>query len=240
MTPRFNDLIKQAKDFGARLLIIDTAADTFGGNENDRAQVRQYIGNALAKAAREINGAVLVNAHPSRTGLSSGNLDGGSTGWNNSVRSRWSLARPVDEEGREMLTSAERILTRRKANYSSVGDTIKVTWQDGVLVAQQTAGGFLDAVSKTLGAEAAFLGLLDKCEALGMSVSASKNAGNFAPRVFSKRSDAQGYTLREFDGAMSRLFSASRIMLVQYGRVGDDRRKIAFQPGAAPEAEPGE
>lgn len=37
MTPRFNDLIQQAKEFGARLLIIDTAADTFGGNENDRA-----------------------------------------------------------------------------------------------------------------------------------------------------------------------------------------------------------
>jgi RecA-family ATPase len=231
MTPRYDDLIKQAKDFGARLLIIDTAADTFGGNENDRVQVRQYISNALAKAAREIGGAVLVNAHPSRTGLSSGNLDGGSTGWNNSVRSRWSLARPTDEEGREVLASPERILTRRKANYSSVGDTIKIKWVDGVLLPNEPAGGgFLDAVSKTLGAEVAFLDLLAKCKDLNMNLSSVPNASNYAPRVFAKRTDAGGYSKREFEGAMNRLFSASKIMMEAYGRSGDARSRIALTP----------
>jgi RecA-family ATPase len=227
MTERFEELIKQTKEHRAKLLIIDTAADTFGGNENDRGQVRQYISNALARAAMEIEGAVLVNAHPSRTGLSSGNLDGGSTGWNNSVRSRWSLARPVDEEGREILASPERILTRRKANYAAVGDTIKIEWRNGVLVNKEPPGGFLNAVNKTLGAEMAFLDLLAKCDALNMNVSHGKTSPNFAPKVFSKRTDSGGYTMREFDGAMSRLFSASQIKLVDYGRKGDIRQKIA-------------
>lgn len=235
MTPRFNELIKQAQDFKARLLIIDTAADTFGGNENDRGQVRQYISNALAKAARDIKGAVLVNAHPSRTGLSSGNLDGGSTGWNNSVRSRWSLARPTDEEGREVLTSPERILTRRKANYSSVGDTIKIKWDDGVLIANEAAGGsFVDAISKTLGAEMAFLDLLAKCKDLNMNLSSVPNASNYAPRIFAKRTDAGGHTKREFEGAMNRLFSARKITMEAYGRSGDARSRIALTPEIEP------
>jgi RecA-family ATPase len=230
MTERFEELIQQTKDHGAKLLIIDTAADTFGGNENDRGQVRQYISNALARAAREIEGAVLVNAHPSRTGLSSGNLDGGSTGWNNSVRSRWSLARPEDEEGREILGSAERILTRRKANYAAVGDTIKIEWRNGVLVSNEPSGGFMHAVNKTLGAEITFLDLVAKCKDLNMNLSSVPNASNFAPRVFAKRTDANGYTRREFEGAMNRLFSAKKITMESYGRSGDARSRIAAVP----------
>jgi RecA-family ATPase len=126
MTERFNDLSKAAKQFGAKLVLIDTAADTFGGSENDRAQVRQYIGNALTKMARDIGGAVLVNAHPSRNGMKDGGtMDSGSTGWSNSSRSRWALTRPVVQDGEPPDPDA-RILTRMKANYSSIGDAIKL------------------------------------------------------------------------------------------------------------------
>ncbi len=95
-TKRYEAIETAAKAHGARLVVLDTAADLFAGNENDRHQVRRFIG-LLNRLALEINGAVLLNAHPSRTGLNTGNLDGGSTGWNNSVRSRWSLARPAGD-----------------------------------------------------------------------------------------------------------------------------------------------
>ena len=61
--------MKAAKDMGARLVILDTAADLFGGNENDRGQVRQFM-NALSRIAMKINGAVVLCAHPSRAGMS--------------------------------------------------------------------------------------------------------------------------------------------------------------------------
>ncbi len=226
MTERFEDLKKQAKDHGARLVVIDTAADTFGGNENDRGQVRQYISNALGKLAQEINGAVLVNAHPSRTGLSTGDLDGGSTGWSNSSRSRWSLARAADVDGMP-ADPAERILTRRKANYASIGDTITLRWSDGVLTVPEGRSSYVDQAARNQSAEGIFLELLAKCDAANMPVSSSKNAGNFAPKVFSKRPDAGGFTSRDLDGAMARLFADGRIVLESYGRSGDERRRIA-------------
>ena len=217
MTERFEDLIAQAKAFGARLLIIDTAADTFGGNENDRAQVRQYIGNALSRAAREIDGAVLVNAHPSRTGLSTGNIDGGSTGWNNSARSRWSLQRPVDEEGKEILDSPDRILTRRKANYATVGDIIRLRWVDGVIVPTETGASSFTAASRNSRCEALFLELLDRTIQQGRPLSSSPNAGNFAPKIFAMAPDREGFDRKDFRLAMEILLHAGVIQIKAYG-----------------------
>jgi putative DNA primase/helicase len=67
-------------DLRARLVVIDTAADTFGGNENDRNHVRQFVQRALGQIALKIRGAVICCAHPSRAGLSTGVGDSGSTG----------------------------------------------------------------------------------------------------------------------------------------------------------------
>ena len=65
ITDRFAAIKNAIMTFGARLVVLDTAADLFAGNENDRYQVRRFIGE-LNKLAIDINGAVLLNAHPSR------------------------------------------------------------------------------------------------------------------------------------------------------------------------------
>jgi len=39
ITPLFDAIAKAAKDFDARLIVLDTAADVFGGNENDRCSI---------------------------------------------------------------------------------------------------------------------------------------------------------------------------------------------------------
>jgi RecA-family ATPase len=226
LTPRYYDLTRQAKEFGARVVIVDTAADTFGGNENVRSEVRQFIGHALNRLARQIGGAVLLNAHPSRSGMSqTGDLDGGSTAWSNSARSRWSLVRPKGDDDGQPDTN-ERILTRRKANYASIGDEIRLRWADGVLVpASQGAGGIMGAIDRQA-ADNTFITLLERCNAQGLRVSASRNAGNFAPKVFAKRPDDEGYSQNDFDLAMSRLFAERRIELHEYGRKGDARQEI--------------
>ncbi|MDR3537830.1 MAG: AAA family ATPase [Acetobacteraceae bacterium] len=234
-TKRFDAIARAVREFGARLVVLDTAADLFAGNENDRHQVRRFIG-LLNKLAIEINGAVLLNAHPSRTGLKTGDLDGGSTGWSNSVRSRWSLAHRGADGKAEQQDAAERVLTRRKANYAGIGDTIRLRWVNGAFAPVTSEGGIAGAIQRDT-VETVFLALLERCEAQQIRVSNSNRAGNFAPKVFAKRPDAQGYTSRELDGAMSRLFADRHIRLASYGRPGDARQQIvrnASDDGSGP------
>lgn len=229
-TPRFDQVIAAARDFGAQLIVIDTAADTFGGNENDRQQVRAYLGPVLTKLARDIGGAVLLNAHPSRSGMSAtGDVDGGSTAWSNTARSRWSLTRPPAEDGAEPDVNA-RVLTRRKANYSSIGETIALRWHKGALVPQHVAAA-LSGVPARAAVESMFLALLDRCLAQGQAVSNSATAPNFAPRLFAKRPDRDGYTRKDFDLAMQALFASRSIRVAEYGRPGKWRSRLERDAG---------
>ena len=227
VTPRFIELTKAAKAHGAKLLVIDTAADTFGGNENDRAQVRAYLGAVLTRLARDADCAVLVNAHPSRSGLSAtGDLDGGSTAWSNTARSRWALVRPETEDGAAPDENA-RILSRRKANYAARGEEIELRWTAGVLIpARQTAPSFIETANRVLGTEVAFLDLLDRCAAQNVFVSNSVHAGNYAPKVFAKRPERDGRTRRDFEAAMNNLFAQKRVTNAPYGRASDLRFRI--------------
>ena len=234
LTPRFHELSKAAKEFHAELLIVDTA-DTFGGNENDRQQVRTFLGAVLTELARDTGCAVLVNAHPSRSGMGqNGDMDGGSTAWSNTARSRWALVRPQGEDG-DAGNESVRQLFRCKANYSSIGDTIDLRWKDGVLVRVRQGGpATFASINRRQGAETKFLELVAKCKAQNIVVSNSKNSSNFAPKVFAKRPEREGYSRPDFEGAMHALFAARRITNVQYGRKSDVRFKI----GLADEAEP--
>jgi RecA-family ATPase len=69
LTPAFEALREAALDFGAKLVSIDTVADTFGGNQNDAGQVRQYVMFGLTRLAMDIGGSVVACAHPSREGI---------------------------------------------------------------------------------------------------------------------------------------------------------------------------
>jgi hypothetical protein len=76
------------------VVILDTLADLFPDNENDRAQARQFVG-MLSAIAIKYKCAVILLAHPSPAGLNNGTGTSGSTGWNNSVRSRLYLTRVI-------------------------------------------------------------------------------------------------------------------------------------------------
>jgi hypothetical protein len=87
-TPLFDWLAGQCGEFGADVLIIDNASDTFAGNEVNRAQVRAFL-RSLRRLRSGIT--VLLLAHVDKaTARGAGGLQAysGSTAWNNSVRSR--------------------------------------------------------------------------------------------------------------------------------------------------------
>ncbi|WP_339045289.1 AAA family ATPase [Candidatus Mesenet endosymbiont of Agriotes lineatus] len=131
LTPYFQELLADIELFQPKLVILDTAADLFGGNENDRSHVRQFIQNCCGHIAKTIKGAVLLCAHPSDSGIIRKTGTGGSTAWNNSVRSRWYLSKP----DRADASDIDRVLCRKKSNYSaSEQNQISFYWQNGAFV----------------------------------------------------------------------------------------------------------
>lgn len=229
----FHRQVKEAAlDLGARLVIVDTVADTFGGNENDRGQVRQFISRALGSIAQAIGGAVMACAHPSRSGLSSGEGDGGSTGWNNTFRSRLFLTTPSQEEG-EPPDHDARVLRRRKANYAARHDEVRLRWKNGLFVPDEPTSVFSSFAKQP--ADEVFLQLIDVLAAENRPISDNARASNYAPRLFMKRPASERVNYREADfvRAMETLFSSRAIAIEEYGRPGDRRRKIVRCGGSA-------
>ena len=72
LTKFYHEVEERALDLGSRLVVIDGVADTFGGNEIVRSEVRQFVQRALGGLALKIGGAVVACAHPSQAGLNSG------------------------------------------------------------------------------------------------------------------------------------------------------------------------
>ena len=139
LTTFHRHVVEAALDLKARLVIIDTAADTFGGNENDRNQVRQFVQRALGQIALKIDGAVVCCAHPSRAGLTSGSTrNSGSTGWNNAFRSpAWYLFAPKKPKGTSRPTRTPASSNAKKeanATPRPRKSRSRLRWHNGVIV----------------------------------------------------------------------------------------------------------
>lgn len=202
------------------LVVLDTLADLFPGNENDRAQARQFIGLLRGLAIRH-KCAVVVLAHPSLSGLNSGSGTSGSTGWNNSVRSRLYLER-VKDDGYEANPDA-RVLRTMKANYGPTGNEIALRWRDGVFVADAPVTG-LDRLAATAKAERVFLKLLDLINGQGRNVN-SKGGPNYAPKVFSMHPESEGVSKRALGQAMEKLLTDGKVVI---GTEGPPSRRVSF------------
>lgn len=237
-TDFFDQLRQEAIEFKARLIVIDTVADTFGGNENDRGQVRQYVQACLGRLARDIDGCVMALAHPSRTGMNSGRGDSGSTGWSNSFRSRAVLELPEVAKGATPDPYA-RMLSRKKANYALREDQLRLRWQNGVLLPENCTADVSRATPRRP-PEAVFLDLLDILTNENRPVSDNNHAPNYAPRLFANRPEYEPYDKKSFERAMEKLFSAGEIRIQEYGRSSDLRRRIVRSQPSSQAAEAAE
>jgi RecA-family ATPase len=218
----FDELEDRAEDEQPTLVVIDTLADVYPANENDRAKARQFIGILRGLALRR-SCAVMLLGHPSLSGLSSGSGSSGSTAWNNSVRSRLYLQRVIEIEGYEPDPD-RRILTTKKSNYGRVGEEIGLTWRAGAFVPDEKPSS-LEEMTVGLKAERVFLALLDQFTAEGRYVSSSPSA-TYAPSLFSNHPNAEGCTKRAFVGAMNALFARGHIAMTEHKQAGKVRSHI--------------
>jgi RecA-family ATPase len=128
-TDRWFELLAAARAVKPSLVILDSLADIYGGNENIRSQVRQFVA-LMRRLAIMTGGAVLALSHPSLAGMSSGSGSSGSTAWSNSVRSRIYLTKPDDPDADPDL----RVLSLKKSNYARAQADMRL---------RREAGGFV-------------------------------------------------------------------------------------------------
>lgn len=120
-TELFARVAKYARDHGVTYIVIDTATQTFAGNQNDEQQVSQFI-NQMRQLAILIQGVVILTKHPSLSGRASGTGESGNTAWHNSVRSRLYL---------HNHKTKGLVLESRKSNYSRSDLSIPLKWESG-------------------------------------------------------------------------------------------------------------
>jgi RecA-family ATPase len=210
-TPLFASLLVAATKMRPALIAIEAAADVYAGDENNRSEVRQFIG-LLRRLAIDSGAAVLLIAHPSLSGLASGSGTSGSTAWSNSVRSRLYFATPKNADGGD---GDVRELTVKKSNYGPAGEVVRLRWARGVFVADD-GGSTLERVAAEAAVEAAYLDCLDAAHASGRHV--GPHAGKaYAPALFQNMPRANGHRVKALAAAQERLFNSGRIQLVKVG-----------------------
>lgn len=218
-TPAWRSLRNVVARYTPRLLILDTSADLYGGDEIKRAQVRGFVA-MLRSVAMEWNCAILLLSHPSLTGMQSGSGSSGSTAWNNSVRSRLYLTRPTGEDA----DSNARTLSIMKANYGETGPGLSLRWKDGAFVADNgIATGDLEFVTRRH--DDVFMTLLRKFAAQGQNVSANTGP-TYAPSKFASQPAAKGIKRKQLADAMQRLLDCGEIRMVTDGPASRQRSRL--------------
>ncbi|MYH19503.1 MAG: AAA family ATPase [Gemmatimonadetes bacterium] len=107
-TPLFDYVAEAATEHKAKLIVVDTVAAAFQGNENNRALVRQFV-TALSVLSNQLDASVLLISHPSKSSDVSGSTD-----WENGCRAVWNLERKDD-----VLQ-----LIHRKANHAPIQNDV--------------------------------------------------------------------------------------------------------------------
>jgi RecA-family ATPase len=215
-TKLFTRIRAAACDLRPKLIVLDNAADIFGGSENDRAEVRQFIG-ILRGMAITAGAGVLLTSHPSLTGISTGTGLSGSTAWNASVRSRLYFKRATTAKDEEPDPDL-RVLEVMKSNYGPVGETINLRWKNGLFV---PVGGVsnLEKLAAEQKANETFCTQIIQFTQQGRNISTKPNAPTYAPAEFAKEKEAKDAGLRksDFEAAMRRLLAAGKIRVEPYG-----------------------
>ena len=226
-TGRWTEFKGMVADWQPTLVVIDSLADVYGASENDRALVRGFV-RMLIGVASACTSAIVMLAHPSLTGLSSGSGLSGSTAWNNSVRSRLYLTLPPTEDDAPAATDL-RLLQVKKANYGPAGGDLTVRYELGAFVLDglQAPGNSLDRALAADRVDQLFLDLLTRFTVQRRAVS-HQIGRNYAPSLFAQEPEARGVTMAAFRMAMTRLFAAEKIKVIEEG--SPTRRRSRLLP----------
>jgi hypothetical protein len=148
------------KEHNVSLVVLDTLADVYSGDENSRIEVNEFVKGCLGQLIAETGGetSILMLGHPSKAE----HVDGysGSTAWAGAVRQMLYMRSPTEDECVGGADSGLRVLSKTKANRAGLDDKLFLEWLpngyfglrarqgSGAGTAANVGGGFksLDAV----------------------------------------------------------------------------------------------
>jgi RecA-family ATPase len=223
-TPLYKQLLETAGDIKPVLIGIAASANVFAGNENDRAQVQQFVG-LLTRVAMVANGSVALISHPSLAGINTETGLSGTTQWHNSVRARYFM-RSVKPEAGEPLDTDLREIVFKKNNYGSISESIVLRWNNGLFL--PVPGAIANQAEKEATAQDVFLVLLKRFRAQNRHVS-DKPSAIYAPALFAREDEAKraGLTRGNLERAMRLLFQRGAIWNEPYGKPSRPSYRIA-------------
>lgn len=216
-TPVFDELHKTLSCHRPMLLVLDNLADVFGGDEIKKHEVRAFM-NRLSGLAIEFNMTVLLLAHPSQSGMTSGTGTSGNVAWNNSARSRLMLAASKNTDNVEIADIRE--LTVMKANYAAKGNKLIIRYEDGVFNKIEGAGN----ANSEMNMDNKFIELLKQYEKEGRDISPT-----LAPREFAAHPKGGSISKAGFKKAMDRLLENGLISIEVHGPPSHKRSKLVFE-----------
>jgi RecA-family ATPase len=130
LTAAYGQLCERIQAQQIQVLIGDGVSDLFGGNENSRAEVKQFINALLAPIP--IDGAALLLGHVPKPAVSgTGEGYSGSTQWHNAMRGRWYLY-PETTQGEEgdRQRTGELVLELQKSNLGRDNQSMRFSWDE--------------------------------------------------------------------------------------------------------------
>jgi hypothetical protein len=216
---------------GAGLIVVDNASDAYGGNENDRRQVRAFI-RSLTQLARANDAGVLLLAHIDKSAArngANGNSYSGSTAWHNSVRSR--LALLSDDGGIS--------LTHEKAQFSKAAESMRLAFVDhGVLVPVDAQASQRAADSQIAADAESVAAALAKLVAEGMNIPTAATGGYTAWHVLATVPEIAALGKDRTKHALVNLERSGRVVRVEYRANRKSREGFALAQSATVEGAP--
>ncbi len=226
-TSMMSELREQIGDYKAGYVFLDSVARVYGGNENDRHQVTEFV-SALAGACEPTGAGLCLLGHP---GKAVGSEYSGSTAWEGSVRSRLYLANRLpdqrDDDGDETPTEdTVRYLSRRKANYSAK-DWRRLNYTGGVLVPETRSPQPFGRPSGEFGQDIVIRAVRKLAE-LGMHGNCSSNSPAYLPRLARQYRLLDDLGERQFASHMRELIVAKRLANETVGQYSNRTPKLGL------------
>jgi hypothetical protein len=209
-TSMMTELREQIGDYKADYVFLDSLARVYGGNENDRHQVTQFV-SELAHACAPTAAGLCLLGHP---GKAAGSEYSGSTAWEGSVRSRLYLGHRLpdqqpDDQEEAPAEDTVRYVCRRKSNYSAK-DWRKLTYEGGVLVPEARTPQRIGRPAGEFGHDVV-LRAVRKLADLHMHGNSAQNSPSYLPRLAKQYRMLEELSERQFAGHMRELIVARRL-----------------------------
>jgi RecA-family ATPase len=224
-TPMLRRLREQIGDYKAGVVILDPISRIYGGNENDRHQVAQFMA-MLSRASDPTRAAVVLVGHP---GKAAGSEYSGSTAWESSVRSRLYLGRVLpDAKDRDEDEPGEdegvRYLCRRKANYST-RDWRRLQLLNGVMVPDPPLEATRDGRLSDQYAEDVVTRAVRKLAEMSRHGVASTSSANYLPKLAQDYKLLERLSKRHFADTMRRMQKENKLLTRVVGQYSNRTKR---------------